>query len=141
MEWMTTYGPEKQPTETEISSFIDDPMWEDLNKFVQDSYQVSPAYSYSQCAGQPGWNVKYKKAGRSLCTLYPMDGFFIALVVIGTKEREEAELLKPSLSKHVQKLMETADISAMGQWLMVNVTDEEILDNVKWLIQLRRKIK
>ncbi|WP_423245054.1 DUF3788 family protein [Heliorestis acidaminivorans] len=25
--------------------------------------------TYSKCSAQPGWNVKYKKSGKSLCTL------------------------------------------------------------------------
>lgn len=31
--------------------------------------------------------MKYRKSGRSLCTLYPMDGHFVALVVIGEHEK------------------------------------------------------
>jgi hypothetical protein len=36
--------------------------------------------------------VKYQNSGKSLCTLYPMEGYFIALVVIGAKEEEEVEM-------------------------------------------------
>jgi AraC family transcriptional regulator len=27
-----------------------------------------------------GWNVKYRKGGRALCSLYPKQGYFLALV-------------------------------------------------------------
>lgn len=141
MEWVNLYDSDNQPTETEIENYISNPLWQHLNTFLQDNYEVSPRYSYSNCSGQSGWNVKYQKAGRSLCTLYPMPGFFIALVVIGAKEAFEAELMAPTLSAHIQGLMKTTDSVAGARWLMIHVTNEQVLDDVKCLIQIRRKIK
>lgn len=57
---------------------------------------------YSRCSMQAGWNIKYKKGGKSLCTLYPMQGYFIALVVVGSHELMEAEFLMPQCSDYVQ---------------------------------------
>lgn len=140
MEWTSLYGPNRQPTETETADYIGCPLWQQLNSFLQGSYGALPHFSYSGCS-QPGWNVKYQKAGRSLCTLYPMPGFFIALIVIGAKEEMEAELIAPTLSTHVQGLLKSAGSLAGARWLMIHVTDEQVLDDVKRLIQLRRKIK
>lgn len=141
MEWVNLYDSGNQPTEMEIENYISNPLWKQINTFLQDNYGVSPRDSYSCCSGQPGWNVKYQKAGRSRCTLYPMSGFFIALVVIGAKEAPEAELMVPTLSAHVQGLLKSADSMAGVRWLMIHVTDEQVLDDIKRLIQIRRKIK
>lgn len=141
MEWIKLYPADVQPTDKQISDFIASPLWADLNDFLSKSYDVTPQYSYSACSGQPGWNVKYQKAGRSLCTLYPMEGFFIALVVIGAKEQTEAELLAPTFTEQIQNLLKTAGGLAGACWLMSQVTDEQTLDCVKRLIQIRRKIK
>jgi hypothetical protein len=108
---------------------------------LRESYGVQPSYDYSTCSGQPGWNVKYKKGGRALCTLYPMPGFFIALVTIGAKEETEAELLAPTFTNHVQELMKTAARVMGARWLMIHVTDEQVLDDVKRLIRIRYKIR
>lgn len=141
MEWINLYGADTQPTEKQISNFIANPLWSELNVFLSKSYEAEPKYSYSTCSGQPGWNVKYQKAGKSLCTLYPMEGFFIALVVIGAKEQMEAELLLPTFTPYVQNLMESSEGMAGARWLMIHVTDEQTFDDVKRLIQIRRKIK
>lgn len=141
MDWIRLYGSDKQPTELEISEYINNPLWADLNSFLQVNYEVNPSYSYSSCSGQPGWNIKYQKAGRSLCTLYPMENYFIALVVIGNKEQTEAELILTNCSKYTQELYNNSASSAIGKWLMINVTDKTILNDVKGLIQTRRKIK
>ena len=141
MDWVTLYPPDRQPTPGDIAGFIASPLWEELNRFLTENYQASPSYSYSICAGQPGWNVKYQKAGRSLCTLYPMPGFFIALVVIGTREEAEAALIEPLLDEYTKKLMESSASVAGARWLMIHVTTQSILEDVKRLVQLRRKIK
>ena len=141
MDWVTLYRADRQPTATEIASYIANPLWEKLNTFLRESYEVEPTYSYSGCSGQPGWNIKYQKAGRSLCTLYPMQGFFIALVVIGNKEQAEAEWMLPICSDHTQAVFAKADTVMGGRWLMLHVSDDRVLDDVMRLIQLRRKIK
>jgi len=141
MEWIKLYGPDRQPGADEIAEYIHSPLWDEMNRFLRENYEVRPSYSYSGCSAQPGWNVKYQKGGRSLCTLYPMDGFFIALVVIGAKEQAEAELVMPLCDGYTQKLFSNTAFSAGGRWLMVDVTSEAILEDVKRLIRIRRKLK
>lgn len=138
---MERYPKGAQPSAADMSRYIDNPMWEALNGFLRDAYDTEPEYAFSDCSAQPGWNVKYKKAGRALCTLYPMPGYFIALVVIGTKEEGEADLVMPTLAPYTQALYARTRSTAMGRWLMIEVTSEPILRDVEALIQLRRKIK
>lgn len=85
MEWSKLYSKCDAPALEDVGQFVNNELWDKLNFFLQNTYRVQPKLSYSQCSMQPGWNVKYQKSGRSLCTLYPMEGFFIALVVIGSK--------------------------------------------------------
>ena len=40
----------------------------------------------SACSWEQGWNVKFKKAGKTLCTLYPRELFFTVMVVVGKRE-------------------------------------------------------
>lgn len=139
MSWNDRYPAEDRPSLEAIEAFVKTPLWADVNAFLQESYGVEPETSYSCCSGQPGWNVKYRKGGRSLCTLYPMEGFFIALVVIGNKEYDEALEVIPECSPYTQALFEQTHHSAGGRWLMINVTDKAILEDVKRLVQVRRK--
>ena len=141
MTWLEKYPKDREPTETEIAEFIASELWTELKSFMREGYGAEPRYSYSGCSGQPGWNVKYQKAGKSLCTLYPMEGFFIALVVIGNKEQLLAEALLPLCSDYTRELFTKTTFSLGGRWLMINVTSREIFEDVKRLIQARRKIK
>ncbi|NLO86023.1 MAG: DUF3788 domain-containing protein [Clostridiales bacterium] len=141
MSWSAQFPADRQPAPAEISAYISSPLWDNLNTFLAEGYAVTPDYAYSTCSMQAGWNIKYKKAGRALCTLYPMEGFFIAMVVIGAKEMGEAELLLPALDPYTQALYERTSQGIGQKWLMINVTSEPILNDVKALIQIRRKIK
>jgi len=141
MNWSGLYTAENRPAPEEISAFIGNDLWREMNDFLQRTYGVEPQMAYSGCSAQPGWNVKYKKGGKSLCTLYPMEGGFIALVVIGAREEAEAGLLMPLCSGYTQELFRQTPFSAGGRWLMMNVTGKEVLEDAKNLIKLRVKPK
>lgn len=129
-----------KPDSKTIRSFVDNPLWDDLCKYLEEQYQTKPVIEYSGCS-VPGWNVKYRKSGRSLCTIYPMKGYFIALVVISEKEKTETEFALPTLTEYVRQVYQETK-EGMGQrWLMITVRDTSVLADVKTLIGIRRKIK
>lgn len=137
MSWFQYYPKSQQPTLEQISSYIASPLWGELCAWAEKSYQIEPKVEHSTCSGAPGWNVKYKKGGRALCTLYPDEGQFTAMVTIGTKEAAEAELLLPTCSEYIRELFaRTCDFNG-GRWLMIRVTDAAVLEDVKKLIRLR----
>lgn len=141
MEWSNLYDPNNQPTLENISEYVNTQLWHDLNIFLQNTYNIQPKLSYSKCSMQRGWNLKYQKGGKSLCTLYPMENYFIILIVIGNKEVHEAELFIPVSSKYTQDLYQKTAYSAGGRWLMMNVTDRKRLDDAINLIKIRVKPK
>ncbi|MDL2254644.1 DUF3788 domain-containing protein [Ruminococcaceae bacterium OttesenSCG-928-I18] len=136
--WNDTFPKERRPSLGEMDAFVDSAHWKELQRWLDESYEVEPQMAYSGCGEQPGWNLKYKKAGKALCVLYPMHGFFIVLVVVGPKEQTEAELALPGMSRQVQDLYANAQPYNGGRWLMVQVEGEEALRDVKQLVTLRR---
>lgn len=91
MKWNMLYDRYNRPDPEDISKYVKNELWEKLNLFLKDTYKIRSEISYSRCSMQPGWNLEYKKNGKSLCTLYPVSGFFIALVWL---EKERAQRLK-----------------------------------------------
>jgi len=112
-----------------------------LCDYLELLYQIKPIFEYSRCSMQQGWNVKYKKSGRSLCTLYPMQGYFIALIVIGEREQLETELAMPTFTEYFQQLYRETKVGMGQRWLMVSIKDEEVLEDVKACISIRRRSK
>lgn len=141
MEWSELYHSENQPTDKEICGFIGNDLWRELNAYLQETYSIQPKMTYSNCSMDKGiwkgWNVKFQKSGKALCTLYPKHGFFNVLVVIGAKEMTEAELLVPFCCEYTQNLFNETETHMGGKWLMMCVMDANILEDVKKLVALR----
>ena len=86
----------------------------------------------------PRVECKVQKRGKALCTLYPVEGAFSCMVVIGDKKQNEAELLLPALDPYVQQLYQNAKSGMGGRWLMVDVATPAILASLQQLIALRQ---
>lgn len=140
MDWNMLYSNVTPPTWEQVTEYICSPLWADFNERIQSAYQIKPCMEHSRCSMQAGWNIKYKKGGKSLCTLYPMQGYFIALVVVGSRELTEAEFLMPQCSDYVQTVFKNTKTGNGQKWLMLDVRDREIMDDVFRLINLRKRI-
>ncbi len=137
MNWSECYPKTQMPNLQQISIFVANPLWEELCAHLESCYDVLPKIEHSICSGAPGWNVKYKKSGRALCTLYPSHGYFTCLVSVGSREAMEAELLLSVCTETVRSLYWSTAPYNGGRWLMIPVSSPEILDDVKRLIALR----
>ena len=141
MQWGELFNDGQEPSDNQVKDFVDNLLWEDLTGYLQQTYNVQPKLFYSGCSMQDGfwkgWNVKYKKGGKSLCTLYPKQGYFIALIAVGAKEIAEADLLIPFCDEYTQNIYSQTKFGAGGKSLAVEVTSESILRDVKNLIALR----
>lgn len=143
MKWNELFNEHLTPSSEDMKDFIGaaEENWNDLTQYIENTYEAKPKTEYSRCSMQPGWNVKYKKSGKSLCTLYPMQDYFIALVVIGPKEQDEAEAAMEAgvFSTYVKELYKKTNGSAIGRWLMIEVKDKSILNDIKILMDMRVK--
>ena len=140
MDWNLLYSNVTPPTWEQVTEYIGSPLWAEFNERIQSAYQIKPCMEYSRCSMQAGWNIKYKKGGKSLCTLDPMQDYFIALVVVGSHELTEAEFLMPQCSDYVQTVFKNTKTGNGQKWLMLDVRDRGIMDDVFRLINLRKRI-
>lgn len=111
--------------------------WKSLLSFIEEDFKSKPQIAYSTCSGKPGWNVKYKKSGKALCTLYPEKEQFIALVVLSATDMQIFDLVKSSYTAYLNALYEKCKPFNGTKWLMTSVTDDDILEDVKKLLKLK----
>ena len=64
------------------------PLWERLLQFIEDTYQMPGEFSFG--GKNYGWNIWYRKSGKSLVSLYPQDKSIVAQVVLGKDQVEKA---------------------------------------------------
>lgn len=141
MAWHELYPINEQPSADQIAAYIHNPLWEEFNDYLNQAYETKPKYSFSRCGLQPGWNIKYSKGGKSLCTLYPMAEYFIALVVVGAKEMADAEVMLPVFTEEVARVFQEAKLGNGAKWLMLEIKNQEVFADALNLIALRRKPK
>ena len=129
------------PTLSEIGSYIGgaaEVLWLELNHYIEDRFKVKPKFAYSTCSGKPGWNLKYQKSGKALCTLYPEKGRFIVLVVVTltfVESLHESGYANPL----IWEVIEEAKPFNKTKWLMIPVEDRAWLESTLELIDLKSK--
>lgn len=116
-------------------------LWSELYNGGREPLNHQITMAYSCCSmdngSWKGWNVKYKKSGKSLCTLYPKQGYFVALIAVGANESAESERLIPFCNEYTQKVYRQAIGGGTYKSLAIHVTNENILHDAKNLIALR----
>jgi len=111
--------------------------WLSLTTYIEQTYSAKPQIAYSRCSAKPGWNVKYKKSGKALCTLYPEPESFTALIVTGPGDMEKYTLMRPLFSDETNALYDSAPLFNNTKWLMIGVSGDDALDDIKRLLQLK----
>jgi hypothetical protein len=145
MQWYELFNKENEPSETQVSEYINSPLFNELDCYLRQAHKVKPKLAYSSCAMDAGmwkgWNIKYKKSGKSLCTVYPKPEYILALLPIGAKEMNESELLMPMCSEYTQELFGQCELFQGGKYLGFEVRDEDVLRDMKGLIDIRVRTK
>jgi len=130
------------PSMDEITAYFEEnagKLWLEMISFIEGNFKAKPQITYSVCSGKPGWNVKYKKSGKALCTLYPEKDCFVALVVLGQSDRAVFDLTRGDYCSYITGLYDQATLFNRTKWLMINVTNEIIFEDVKKLIDMKVK--
>ncbi|MCL2575207.1 MAG: DUF3788 domain-containing protein [Defluviitaleaceae bacterium] len=144
MQWFEVFDKENKPTEEQIKEFVNMKLWLDLESFLQQECKIKSKIAHSGCAMDgglwKGWNVKYAKSGKALCTLYPKQGYFLLLMPIGASDMSEAEMIIATCSEYTQNLFNKTKAGKTGKSLAFDVKSEEVLDDIKKLLLIRAKI-
>jgi hypothetical protein len=95
---------------------------------------------FSRCSGKPGWNVKYQKSGKSLCTLYPEGNSFTVLVVVTLPLVPEILAIEHAFTAYVAELVKAGKPYNGTLWLMIRVGDAAVLEDVKRLLKMKTSL-
>jgi hypothetical protein len=110
-------------------------LYKALIDFMKRSYQLDGELSYG--GKNYGWNLWFRRSGKTLLNLFPQDGFCIAQVVLGKEQVEKAKVLK--LGKHVAEVFSKASQFHDGRWLYAPVKTAKDAKDIQDLVELKRK--
>ena len=127
------------PTLEEIGDYIRNPLFAQFCSEIKSRYQCNEKIEYSACSMEKGWNVKFKKAGKALCTIYPREGYFTAMVVVAAKQKAAVEAVLPDCTAQLRNIYQQTQEGNGQRWLMIDLEDQAgLYDDVLRLIEIRR---
>lgn len=127
------------PTLEEIGEYIKNPVFTQFCTDMKTRYNCNEKIEFSSCSWEFGWNVKFKKSGKNLCTLYPREGYFTVLVVIGQKEEEAAHAVLQECTPELRDIYMQTKTGNGQKWLMIDLEDKEkMYSDIFRLIDIRR---
>lgn len=107
---------------------------------MKDIYKCSEKIEFSSCSWQMGWNVKFKKAGKTLCTIYLKELYFIVMIVVGQKEKAFVEVILSEFTVDLQEIYHHTKEGKGQRWLMIDIENEsDLYHDLFRLIEIRRK--
>jgi len=130
------------PTLDEIGAYVGSPAWGQFCSVIKAAYACCEKIEYSACSMERGWNVKFKKAGKSLCTIYPRELYVTVMVVVGRKEAPLVEAVLSECTPELQAIYHQTKEGNGQRWLMVDLEDSGgIYQDLLRLLQIRRSVR
>jgi hypothetical protein len=110
-------------------------LFEQLAVFMDTAYHLKGEWTYG--GKKYGWNIWYRKSGKTLLNLFPQKGGPVAQVVLGREQVQKASAL--TLGAHVQDVFSRTPQFHDGRWLFIPVRTRRDVKDVQDLVQLKRK--
>ena len=126
-----------QPTAAEVFEALGSkqPLWEGLTQFIAGNYPIPGEWNFG--GKNYGWNLWYRKSRKTLVTLYPQKGHFVAQIVLGRDQVEQALNLK--LGKNVGTVLTETPQLHDGRWLFIKVKTAKDVKDIQQLLQVKRR--
>lgn len=83
--------------------------------------------------------LKFKQGQKTILTVYTHEDKFTFLIIFGRKEREVFEAQMDSFSDYIRDYYNNAKTYHDGKWMFIDVATAEQLDEVKKLIEIKKK--
>ena len=91
--------------------------------------------------GGKKWTYEYKfrKGGKTLCAFYFKDNTLGFMIIFGKDERIRFEEIRSELSSEVLETYDNAETFHDGKWVMFDITNNSIIEDLKKLLFIKRK--
>lgn len=127
----------ERPELGELCRYADEPLFERLCGDIKERYGCGERIEFSSCSMKPGWNVKFKKSGRTLCTVYPAKHSVSVMIIVGRKEKDAVEAILPECGRRLVGIYRgTRELNGQ-RWLMIEPLSGDVYDDILRLIRIR----
>ena len=126
-----------QSTMTDLLGQLLFEVWQKLCVVIDEKYEMERLWN----AGGKNWiyEYKYRRGGKTLCSLYAKDNRIGFMIIFGKNEREKLEEIRDTLSDAVCRRYDEAKTYRDGKWVMFEPTDTSEFDDYMKLLAVKRK--
>lgn len=128
------------PTTEEMTTLVGKSLyevWNNLCALIDEYYDMERLWD----KGGKAWKYeyKYRRGGKTLCSLYARENCIGFMIVFGKDERSKFEVEKESYSKEVQEIYDNTHTYHDGKWIMFEPTDTTLFNDFVRLLSVKRK--
>ena len=101
-------------------------------KFMRGKYMLNEV-------GDGKNELKFKQGKKTVLTIYLYEKRLTFLIIFGKVEREKFLRIKSEFSKHILDYYDNSKTYHDGKWMFIDVVNLDVLEDVKSLIQIKKK--
>ena len=114
-----------------------------VNIFYKIVDEITLLYDMDQAWNNGGkkwiYEYKFRKSGKTLCAFYFKENMLGFMIVFGKEERTKVEEIRNELSSDILETYDNAQTFHDGKWVMLNITDYSMIENLKKLLFIKKK--
>ena len=112
-------------------------VWQALCSAIDEKYEMDRLWD----TGGKNWTYeyKYRRGGKTLCSLYAKDNCFGFMIIFGKDERTKFEEIRDTLSTAVCRQYDEAKTYHDGKWVMFEPTNTAEFEDYMKLLAIKRK--
>ena len=131
---------EKIPNHTDMSILLGEDLcnvWEMLCHTIEEKYEMERLWD----KGYRDWRYeyKYRRGGKTLCTLYAKERVIGLQIIFGKDERTKVEKIRENLSDEIWQTYENARTYHDGKWVMFLPKDTSLFADYMKLLKVKRR--
>lgn len=128
------------PSAEELVKLVGKPLydvWTALTGLIDAKYDTERLWN----SGGKAWKYeyKYRRGGKTLCSLYARGNCIGFMVIFGKDERTKFEEERDCYSKETQTIYDKAQTYHDGKWMMFEPTDTALFSDFMRLLSIKRK--
>lgn len=113
--------------------------WERLIGYIRFHYVMDEFWDSGKPESAYHNELKFKRGGKTLVTLYVRDGYFKVNLVFGKAERIKFEEQKADFSDTICKIYNDTNSLHDGKWLWIDIYDTTLIDDIIKMLPIKRK--
>jgi len=114
--------------------------WEKLIGQIRYHYEIDEIWAEGKPTHKHHNNLYFKRGGKALATLAIREGYFLASITLGAKEREKFDAQRAAFGEKICKEYDACKVLHDGLWIGFEIRDDMLLvDDFVRLMHLKRK--